>query len=72
MKIHSNGAQKFETVQNCFELSLDLLVEDTMEDTSNATCVLYSFDSSDINGIGNYVVQSLTIVPGDHLQNVVY
>ena len=41
MQIHSHGAHKFETVQNCFEPSLDLLVEDTMQDTSKTTCVLY-------------------------------
>ena len=32
-----------------------------MQDNSKDSCIVYSFDGSGMNEIGNYVVQSLTI-----------
>ena len=40
-------------------MALNLLVEDVMNSTK--TCVVYSHDGSGMNGVGSYVVHSLTI-----------
>ena len=42
-------------------MTLNLLVEDVMKRNKTETCVVYSFDDPAMNGIGNYVVQSLTV-----------
>ena len=42
-------------------MTLNLLVEDVMKGNKKETCVVYSFDGSAMNGVGNYVVQSFTV-----------
>ena len=42
-------------------MTLNLLVEDVMKGNKKETCVVYSFDGSAVNGVGNYVVQSFTV-----------